>query len=129
MSAELKLTGVDELIAELKAFVPDVVGDTRPLELRMAQETADTLRAAYPSVTGALRASVTVEPAPSTSPARVFTGLRVGVDYAEFYEFGTAHQGATPTFVPITRRGREAFVKATVGLVERSGLEVKGDGV
>ena len=129
MPAELKLGGVDELLAELQALVPDLVADTRPLEFAMAQDTAQTLRAAYPVVTGQLAGSVVVEPESSASRARVFTRLANTAPYAEFYEFGTAHQAASPTFVPITRRGREAFVKTVIARVERTGLDVSGEGL
>jgi hypothetical protein len=126
MATELRLNGVDELLAELTSLAPDLAAETGPLELAIAEETAENLRTSYPVVSGELAGSVQVERASSSSPARVFARVVVRSPHAEFFEFGTSRMGPSPTFVPISRRGREAFVRAVIDRVRARGLEVSG---
>ena len=126
MSSTLRLAGVPELLAELARLAPDLAGDAASLQAAIAEQTATTLRATYPSVSGGLRAGVTVEREGSSSPARVFTRVTSNADYAGFYEFGTSRTVPVPTFVPITRRGREDFVRAVIARVRAQGLGVSG---
>jgi len=126
MPAELKLTGFDEFIVDLARLAPEFAAETARLEQTITEETAETLRAAYPVVSGELRDSVRVEPGDSRSPERVFTRVAVTAPYATFFEFGTARTTPHPTFVPIVRRGREAFLKAVIALVRGQGLKVSG---
>jgi hypothetical protein len=127
MASQLRLTGVDEFLAELARLAPDLAAEAASLQGSLAGETAAELRAAYPSLTGQLRASVTVEREGSASPARVFTRLSVTAPYIEYYEFGTARTEPHPTFGPIVRRGREAFLRAVIARVKRRGLLVGGE--
>lgn len=126
MPSELRLRGVDELIAELDQLVPALAAEVRAVQAAEAQQTASELRAAYPVVTGELRNSVRVLAEPSNSPGRVFTRVEVASDHAGFYEFGTARTAPHPTFTPVTRRGREAFLTEVIRRVEARGLVVNG---
>lgn len=126
MAAQMKLDGVDELLAELGRLAPDLTAETRPLQASQAAETAAALRAAYPAVTGGLRASVTVRQDSSRSPSRLFTEVAVTAPYVEYYEFGTSRTTPHPTFVPITNRGRKEFLDTVIGRVRARGLKVGG---
>jgi len=127
MATELKLTGVDELLDELRRLTPDLTADAVTLERTIAEQTAEQLRAALPVVTGRLRASVQVQRESSVSPARVFTRIAITAPYAEHVEYGTSRVPPRPVFVPITRRGREAFAKAVSAAVKATGLHVTGE--
>lgn len=127
MASELRLGGVKELIAELETLVPDFVTATTPLGRAHAEQTADALRAAYPSITGQLRASVAVDTAAGKRPGRTFARVVARAPYAEWFEFGTAHAAPSPTFVPTTRRGRATFVGAVVAFVRGQGFQVTGE--
>lgn len=126
MANQLVLGGVEELLAELQRLSPDLTTEAIALQSTIAQETADELRAALPVASGELRNSVRVQRESSNSPARVFTEVSVNAPYAHFVEFGTADTAPQPAFVPITRRGRETFVKAVVERVRAHGLEIGG---
>jgi Bacteriophage HK97-gp10, putative tail-component len=126
MSSALILGGVDELLAELARLAPDLTGEAAQLQQTIAIDTATAIRAAYPAVTGALRASVQVERLTSASPARVYTEVTVAAPYAHFVEFGTADRAPNPAFVPLTRQGRERFAQAVVDRVKDHGLVVSG---
>ena len=126
MPTVMKLSGVDELLAELNGLAPDLTTEAVALQQDAATDTAAELRAAYPSITGQLRGSVRVLRESSISPARVFTRVEVTAPYAHFYEFGTTRTAAAPTFVPITRRGRERFVRAVIDRVRARGLTIGG---
>ena len=126
MATTLTLGGVDEFLAELARLAPDLAADAGPIERAIATETADQIRAAFPSVTGALRASVQVNPESSASPHRVFTEIAVTAPYAHFVEFGTADRAPAAVFVPLTRRGKERFVKAMIDQVRARGMVVGG---
>jgi len=126
MATTMKLGGVEELLAELAALAPDLTTEAIALQQTVTAETADALRAAYPSVTGNLRASVQVARESSTSSARVFSRVTVTAPYAHFYEFGTVHTSPSPTFVPITRHGREQFAQSVIARVKAHGLTVGG---
>ena len=126
MANQLILGGVDELLAELARLAPDLTAETILLQQQITQDTADELRAALPVASGELRASVRVQRESSNSPARVFTEVSVNAPYAHFVEFGTHDTAPQPAFVPVTRRGRETFVKAVVGKVRDRGLVIGG---
>lgn len=127
MSATLTLGGVDELLAELARLAPDLTTEAGQLQQTIATETAASIRAAYPAVTGALRNSVQVERLTSSSSARVYTEVTVNAPYAHFVEFGTADREPNPAFVPLTRLGRERFAAAVVDRVKAHGLVVGGE--
>jgi HK97 gp10 family phage protein len=127
MPSTLQLAGIDELLAALEHLAPDLAAEAAPLEQSMAEATADELRAAYPIVTGHLRATVQVARLSATTSARVATAVTAGAPYAEHVEFGTARMPGRPTFVPITRRGRQAFARTIIDRVRGRGLQVTGE--
>lgn len=127
MASSIQLSGVDDFLAELARLAPDLADEATTLEDSHAQETARELRAAYPAVTGRLRASVQVQRVGTNSPARVATQLQVTAPYAEFFEFGTSRTAPHPTFVPIQTRGRAAFVASVVDRVKARGLQIHGE--
>ena len=126
MANQLILGGVEELLAELARLAPDLTAETILLQQQITQDTADELRAALPVASGELRASVQVQRESSNSPARVFSQISVNAPYAHFVEFGTHDTAPQPAFVPVTRRGRETFVKAVVDKVRDRGLVIGG---
>ena len=126
MATELRLGGVDELLAELERLAPDLAAEARPLQASSAEQTASNLRAAYPIDTGELGRSVEVVREGSSSEARVFTRVTVTAPHAGFFEFGTRYMPPTPTFTPIVRRGREEFLMTMIGRVKARGLHVRG---
>jgi HK97 gp10 family phage protein len=126
MASELRLSGVDELLAELMRLAPDLAAEAGPVQASIAAQTAAEIRAGLPSDTGRLRDSVTVQREGSNSPARVFTRVSVTAPYAHFVEFGTARTVPAAVFVPATRRGREQFADAMVERVRARGLTVTG---
>ena len=127
MGSVLRLDGVDDLLNELIRLAPDLAADAGPLERAAAAATADELRAALPYATGALRDSVQVEGLSTTTTGRVATRVVVTSPYADYVEFGTARTAPRPTFVPMTRRGRQAFARAIMDRVRDRGLVVAGD--
>jgi len=126
MASEMKLRGIDEFLAELQRLAPELTAEARARQADRAEQTAAALRAAYPVVTGELRNSIEVQRESSNSPARVFTRVTVTSRHAGFYEFGTRHAPPHPTFTPILRRGREAFLDEMIDRVGARGLEVHG---
>jgi len=126
MATTLKLTGVTELLEDLARLAPGLTAEAATLERTIGEQTAEALRAALPVVTGRLRASVQVSRESSVSPARVFTAIAVTAPYAQHVEFGTSRVPPRPVFVPISRRGRETFVKAVLDRVRQTGLKVTG---
>ena len=126
MPTELKLAGVDELLEDLLRLAPDLAAEAATLERTIGEQTAAAIRAGYPIVTGQLRRSVQVQRGTSSSPARVFTEISVTAPYAEAVEFGTSRTVPRPNFVPASRRGREAFVRAVIARVRAEGLKVAG---
>jgi HK97 gp10 family phage protein len=127
LATKLTIAGVERLLAELEHLAPGLTAEAVTLQKAIAVETAAAIRAAYPSDTGRLRASVQVSRLSSTSPARVFSTLTVTAPYAEYVEFGTATRTATPAFVPQMRIGRERFAEAVIARVKARGLVVGGD--
>jgi HK97 gp10 family phage protein len=126
MATELRIDGLDEFLAELERLAPELTAEARSEQAQEAERIAANLRAAYPIVTGELRNSVQVARASSTSPHRVFTRIAVTARHAAFYEFGTHRTEPHPTFTPIVRRGREAFLLEIIERVKARGLEVNG---
>lgn len=125
MATRMHLSGVDELLAELKDLAPDLTAEARTLQEEQTAQTASELRAAYHVVSGELRGSVQVRALQHAGPG-VRSEVTVGARHAHFYEFGTARTAPNATFVPITRRGREAYVAAVVARVRDRGLTVGG---
>lgn len=127
MASELRLTGVDELLRELIRLAPDLAEEAGALQSAIAQETAANVRAAYPAVTGDLRASVQVQRESSASPVRVFTRVAVLAPYASYFEFGTVNTPPRPTFIPLSNDGRREFLNQIIARVRAHGLTVSGN--
>ena len=127
LGTKLMIKGVARLLADLEELTPGLTAEAVTIQKQIAVETAAAIRAAYPSDTGRLRASVQVNRLDSTSPARVFSTITVTAPYAEYVEFGTAHMTPTPAFVPNMRIGRERFAAAMIAHVKARGLLVGGD--
>jgi len=123
MPNQLRLSGFVELKRELGTFAPDARDATRPILAARATDARDELVAAYPSITGALRAGVALIPRIGRGIAAVIT-LRSGSDHAHLYEFGTVHAGPHATFLPITERARRASTDDVVDYVEGQGIKV-----
>jgi len=127
LGTKLMIAGVERLLAELEALTPGLTAEAVTLQKSIAVETAAAIRAAYPSASGRLRASVQVSRLDSNSPARIFSTITVTAPYANYVEFGTAHTTPTPAFVPNMRIGRERFAAAMIARVKARGLVVGGD--
>lgn len=122
----LELKGFDELEAELERLAPVLTDEATPIADTAATTAVETVRTAYREITGRLRRGLRVVTV-ATKSYRVQRRIENAEEYALFYEFGTSRSKATPTFVPITVRARQAFKKAIVALVESKGLQVRGD--
>lgn len=126
LATKLTIAGLERFLAELEALAPDFTAAAGAIQRDIATETADAIRAGYPSDTGALRASVQTSRRSPTAPARVFTMVTVTAPYVEFVEFGTARTAPHPVFVPLMRLGRERVAREIIQLVEARGLTVRG---
>jgi hypothetical protein len=125
MPNELKLTGFDELNAELAKFPTAMRDRSATILAGYAEQAKNAVQAAYPVVTGALRDGVQLIPRVGRGIAAVLT-VRSGSPHAHFYEFGTVRERPHPTFIPITGRERRAATTAVVDLVVAEGLHVDG---
>jgi Bacteriophage HK97-gp10, putative tail-component len=129
----LRLDGLPELRAALVTLPMEL----RAEAIRLAQEETETAKgeiiAAYPRVTGELRAGVTVSHDATATGARSI--VRSSSRYAQWYEYGTARRqtalgfgrGAMParaTFMPIRERHQQRFREAVIALVRQQGLRV-----
>lgn len=123
MPAQMIFGGFDELKAELAALPEKLKRESAPIELRHASEAMAEVVAAYPEVTGELRAGVKVVERTPHGVATLYT-LATTAPYAHIYEFGSVHQRPRPTFLPITERGRRDATAAVADLVEGEGLVV-----
>jgi len=126
MANQLRLSGVRELRAELAALPTDLRSGAIPILLASARRTVGLVVAAYPEVTGALKAGVKLIPRDARGVAALFT-VATTAPHAHLIEFGTARTRPRAIFLPITERERRAAVSAVVALVETTGLDVTGD--
>jgi len=104
----------------------EITDKAAPLTKAGADDARKRVRSAYPRVTGRLQDGVVVERRASPAGVTVYD-VSSTAPYASFYEFGTHHQRARPTFVPITNRERRDTTKAVVDVVKAAGLTVTGD--
>jgi hypothetical protein len=123
MPAQMILKGFDELRAQLAALPETLKRESAPIELAHATAAQAEVVAAYPDVTGELRAGVKVVARAAHGVATLYT-LATTAAYAHIYEFGSVHQRPRPTFLPITERGRRDATAAVADLVEAQGLVV-----
>lgn len=124
MPVRMDLRGFDELKAELAALPYALKREAAPIELQHALAAQADVVAAYPSVTGELRAGVKVVERTARGVATLYT-LATTAPYAHIYEFGSVHQRPRATFLPITERARRASVGVVSDLVEAHGLVVR----
>jgi hypothetical protein len=109
----------------LDALAPGLAADVRGIQLAIAKDVRDELRAAYPlGETGKLRASVSVRALTARSPAAAVTKIAVSAPYVWRIEYGSVHLRAHPTFGPTMRRARAANLQEMVQAARARGLEV-----
>ena len=125
MPNALVLRGFDELMAELAALPEELKREATPIEAKHARVAMSEVVAAYPDVTGDLRAGVRIVERPARGIAVLIT-LITSTWYAHIYEFGSVHQRPRATFLPITERIRRESTAEVVGMVEDHGLVVRG---
>jgi len=125
MPNKLVLGGFKELRDELVAFPQTVNRESVPILERYARATQAEVIAAYPIVTGELRAGVKVLQRAARGVATLIT-LITSAPYAHIFEFGSRRQRPRPTFLPISERGRRQGVVAVADLVKSKGLVVRG---
>jgi hypothetical protein len=123
MPVQMIFKGFDELKAELAALPEKLKRESAPIERQHASATMTEVVAAYPSVTGALRAGVKIVERTAHGVATLVT-LVTSSPIAHIYEYGSVHQRPRPTFLPITERGRRDATAAVADLVEAQGLVV-----
>lgn len=138
MSDAVAFTGLDDLMAQLRALPAELVAEANVIVAAAAQKTEAEASAAYMGE---------ATPVPELADGLVTKGnadafgasWRVtNKDYRSgWYEFGTAtrqtslgyNRGAEPahpTLVPIAMRNRAAMYAQLWALVERAGLELSG---
>lgn len=126
MPNKLVLGGFDELLAELAAL-PETARDGADPILKAGAEGAQTaVQAAYPVLTGELRAGVQVEHRQARGMA-AFYQLASRAPHAHIYEFGSMHQRPRATFLPLSEQARRASVNEVITYVEGLGLKVTGN--
>lgn len=132
---QLRIDGLPELRAALKALPSDLKREAAVIVHAQAEAARSLMAAAYPVKTGNLRRGLTVELGsdPVSATARVKNRAR----HAYLYEMGTSARqraggGRTGTmpaahvFVPIAMARRRLMVTALIQLIERAGLTVTG---
>jgi len=125
MPNRIQLSGFDELRAELATLPTDARDDAAPIEESHARRAAAAVVAAYPHVTGALRAGVAVLRAGARGIAVRFRVVS-SAPHAHLYEFGTYRTRPHAIFLPLTEHERRASVIAVAAMVEAKGLKVTG---
>lgn len=129
---------IDGLADELAAFtaLPTTLRDTaRPVVSAAADTAESAIRAAYPVVTGALRAGLRQEAV--ETPYGYAVRLVNDAPQAVWYEYGTElrqtslgyNRGRMPAakvFVPEVLRDRRTMVEDLIPVVEAQGLTVRG---
>lgn len=126
MPNRLELRGFTELQRELAVLPRRLDAAADPVLLRYARRAAEQVRAAYPVVTGNLRAGVEILARTARGVATLYT-LVSSSPHAHLYEFGTARTAPRATFLPITETERHDAVRAVADLVRAEGLTVAGD--
>lgn len=126
MANRLELRGFDELKRDLAALPSQLRRESDPILLTWARRSSAELVAAYPVVTGGLRAGVKIVDRVARGVATLYT-LVSSSPHAHLYEFGTRRQAPRATFLPITERDRRASTVAVAELVRAQGLTVSGE--
>jgi hypothetical protein len=130
----LTMQGFDDTRAAFEHAPPEAITEARFLTNAAAQQAANAIRAAYPSVSGELRGGVAVEAV--AGGAYEAAALVVSRSYkARWFEYGTAMRhnksGAfrgrlapNPVFTRITTDTEKQLVEAIRTLLEAFGLRV-----
>ena len=126
MSADLRLAGFDDLTRALQALATDSRDRSAPILSSFAEKAKAEIVSTYPSITGTLRAGVTVTPKPARAGVAAVVELASTAFYARMYEFGTVHARPHPTFLPIESKHRRDSVVAVADYVESQGINVRG---
>ena len=116
--------GLDEYEAALANWPADTAREAATIVHARAARAYDTIRAAYPVVTGRLRDGLRVLDA-TRDPLTPHWTVRNDVAYARVFESGGAAGGHVQapgkTFVPTSMRERRAMVDETIEIVKASG--------
>lgn len=126
MAMRMILGGFDELQKELAALPETARAGSAAIEQRYAQATQAEVKAAYPIITGNLRAGVKVTEKQPEGKLAVDLELASSAPHAHLYEYGSAHQPPRATFQPIAERGQREATGAVISYVEGLGLKVRG---
>jgi len=138
VSARFAFTGLNELIAELRALPADLRDEAGIIVQSHAYTAAQAIRNAYGQhrYSGDLADHVVVARA-STGPFGVGMVVRSTARHSWLFENGSqvryylgASRGsmpAAPTFIPIMMRFRRSMYLGLADLVRRHGLVVSGD--
>jgi len=111
-----QVLGGEEFLARVGRIAKTAVDESRKAIRKSAEEHVSVARSLSPDKTGALDASITIEPGEHDLALKV----RVGSPYGMHQEFGTQKMRASPYFRPAGRlvkkraqgRNRRAFKKA-----------------
>jgi hypothetical protein len=120
MPFKLELKGFDELRRELATLPETLKRESAPIESSHASAAMAEVVAAYPMVTGQLRAGVRIVERVAHGVATLFT-LVTSAPYAHIFEFGSVRQRPRATFLPITERARRQSTAAVAAMVEATG--------
>ena len=120
---------VIEGIEDYRIMPRTLAAAVQPIVKDGAERSAARVRAAYPVITGRLRAGVKVTARTTSDPALVDYEVSNRVIYAPAYEFGTERfkQRAHPTFLPITYEDRNKTTARIVEVVKAAGFTVTGE--
>jgi len=135
---QLRINGLTELRAALKALPPELVREAGVIDHAQAQAAAQEIMGAYPVHTGNLRSHLQVELGGDAVSATA--RVRNTAKHAYIFEKGTGPRqwasgkstGVMPfggVFIPIAMQRRRIMLGALIDLVERSGLHVSGASV
>jgi len=132
---QLRINGLAELRAALKALPPDLVREGSVIVQAQAEAAMREIAAAYPVRTGNLRDHLRFDVSLDAVSATV--RVRNTAKHAYIFERGTPPRrwangkstGRMPvgrTFIPIAIQRRRIMLAALIDLVERAGLHVSG---
>ena len=140
MANSLVFSGLEELRTALRNLPAELAADASQIVQRRAENVATSVKAAYPSRTGNLRAGVKLT---HVDQGKYSAGVIVksSAKHAWLYEYGSETRTYTtihgvkhptgkmpprPTFVPIVQRQRRAMWEDLAGLLREHGLLVTG---
>ena len=133
MPSTLRIDGLTQLQAALRALPDHLVSEAAVIVTAQAETASDLIGAAYPTRTGRLRRGLQVQAYGNRASATAV--VRSRAPHAHLYEFGTGARrwangkqtGTMPAarvFIPIAIQRRKIMLAALVDLVRRAGLDV-----